>query len=866
MSVRPAAPAAPRLAVVVPIFRHSVLVSEAIESVLEQQAGFGLRLVLVNDGCPHRETEQICRDYALAWPDRITYLRKPNGGLSDARNFGIRHVLENLPSVEAIYMLDADNRLRPQAMARAMAELDDHPEAGWIYPNIDMFGSGEKVDFGGAYSLLLHTQLNICEAGSLIRRSVFEAGVFFDTEFKQGFEDWDFFLCAAEAGFRGRNLEDFGFLYRKRPESMLADSERDGAAIRGVMQAKHRALFQARSRVALEHEECPRYAIYLSDRKEFLLAVDPTADAPRMSQSDFDRLYWRARMSPERYHVPSHLVVTSSAALEALGRGKSLHWVLWKMELMLRRANVAVVTVGSKSGRHGYSESSECDGRQNRAPLLMVEQKTLIDVLDDSDTAWLDSLPSRHCLPKLATLEMDLPNAAEFRRGFEVTAATFEFLSLMHRMRTSPWRQERKRDWDWRQPGIGWRANPHNILRREFSGIAPYPRLADGRRHIGFLLPLVEFGGVEKVALNMARGLKAQGWVPHLFVLAAHSGAIGPDWHDVFETVNFLNDDSFAAWGGGETSYFGTEIPGWANTGQHDRAVALMYWLDVVVNCHGGAVAGIMGQLRRHGVKTVTSLHLNDLSVTGRPVGNTYLSLAYEHAHDVFAPCSRRLGDWCHAMGVPSEKIVPVPNAPGFPVDPGRLKRAQDSRLARTGDSPLRVMYLGRLDRQKGLHRLSALIKASTAAGLQIDWRVIGKLVLADDGGLPLEPELAQRIEPPLTTPEELSAAFDWADAFVLLSSYEGLPLTILEAMRAGVVPLATDVGAVSEVLRDGENGVLLPPEKAVPAGLEALRALSLDRDRFRRLSSQAFSDMQEHDWTAATRALSARLEKEIAK
>lgn len=51
------------------------------------------------------------------------------------------------------------------------------------------------------HSLLIHTAMNICEAGSLIRRKVFEAGVFFDTTFKSGFEDWDFFLTAAEAGF-----------------------------------------------------------------------------------------------------------------------------------------------------------------------------------------------------------------------------------------------------------------------------------------------------------------------------------------------------------------------------------------------------------------------------------------------------------------------------------------------------------------------------------------------------------------------------------------------------------------------------------------------------------------------------------------
>lgn len=99
--------------------------------------------------------------------------------------------------------------------------------------------------------------MNICEAGSLIRRKVFEAGVFFDTTFKSGFEDWDFFLTAAEAGFRGKNIENFGFLYRKRAESMLADSERDAEAIRSEMRKKHKAIFSPRGLAALEQARRP---------------------------------------------------------------------------------------------------------------------------------------------------------------------------------------------------------------------------------------------------------------------------------------------------------------------------------------------------------------------------------------------------------------------------------------------------------------------------------------------------------------------------------------------------------------------------------------------------------------------------------
>jgi Glycosyltransferases involved in cell wall biogenesis len=325
---------APRVAVVVPVHRHPALLPEAIESVLAQDAPFAIRLVLVNDGCPFPETEAVCLDYARSQPHSIRYLHKPNGGLSDARNHGIDDVLARDPDVEAIFFLDADNRLRPKALARAMAALDADPETGWIYPNLDMFGLTRRLDYGGPYSRLIHSAQNICEAGSLVRRAVFEAGVRFDTGLRQGFEDWDFFLTAGEAGFRGANLEDFGFLYRKRPESMLSEAERDRSAILAALQQRHPATASPRALAMLEQAEAPRNALWLADADQprVRLTSDPLLEGETLSLEDTAQRYWLARSNPSRHPFPAHLTFATPQVIETLRHAGLLHFAFWQLE------------------------------------------------------------------------------------------------------------------------------------------------------------------------------------------------------------------------------------------------------------------------------------------------------------------------------------------------------------------------------------------------------------------------------------------------------------------------------------------------------------------------------------------------------
>ena len=858
-----AAPASgPQLAIVIPVYKHSVLLAEAVIAALNQKADIELVIVIVNDGCPMPETHQACLDFVAAAPDRVSYIRRSNGGLSAARNTGIDFVLGAWETVQAIYFLDADNRLLPGALQRAYDVLVQDPEVGWVYPNIDMFGQEWNSDYSGEYSVLRHLEENTCEAGSLVRRAVFERGARFDESMRLGFEDWDFWLCAIERGFRGKHLENFGFRYRRRPESMLSDSERDRPEIVSYINRKHKDLFRFENLLALEQEEAPRYGIYTCDTGTVNLTSDPAIEGESLSTTEFFERYYRARSAPARYARPPFILVIDSSLRATLAELRLLQWAFWLLESAIESGGFAYLIrqPNPQGDRIEVTELSDAqEGNAHHcAGLVMVSAELLDECLDDPGDSWIMSLGTHFPQPQICAFRLSLPNFEEPSTG-RANSGLLELFREMRKFRSTVWYGL---SWNWRESPLSPKQELFRATRRMLNASPVYPRVSrERRKHIGFVVPIAEFGGVEKTAYNLAAVMRSHGWSTHLFIFCKQAAQPASLITETFESVNFLCDQGVATWDP-ELRYMGSHYPSWVTKGRHSRALGLLCGLDAVANFHCAEAHTLMAPLRRRGTKTIASLHVTDLTQLDRPNGHTYLTLGYEHAYDLFACCSRQLFDWCHAMGIPEGKLALLWNAPSYDLSTAAVEEAMTSRLSHESRA-LRVLFLGRLDRQKGLDRLTATARLSREAGLPIEWRLIGASVMGDAGQQELE-QLSIEIEPPKLTAEGLTECYAWADVVLIVSRWEGLPLTILEAMRLGVVVCTTAVGAVAEAITHNETGFLLPAKGTGAIAREAVQILQTlcdDHALLLRVSTAAAAAAKGWTWESSARDLLARLD-----
>jgi glycosyltransferase involved in cell wall biosynthesis len=205
----------------------------------------------------------------------------------------------------------------------------------------------------------------------------------------------------------------------------------------------------------------------------------------------------------------------------------------------------------------------------------------------------------------------------------------------------------------------------------------------------------------------------------------------------------------------------------------------------------------------------------------------------YEKNISLFIAPSQFMRDTVIKSGWPKNKIVTVYN----PYSPDLKPKATIGKIPYTGEY---LLYFGRLNSEKGI---ATLITAAS--------QIREKLKIAGAG--PEESnlkELARKTNSEIEflgfkTAAELQPLIAGAKAVVIPSIWpENMPLSLLEAMNFGKIVIASNIGGLPEIIKDGKNGLLFEPGNEVDLIRQIKRLDNIDGDKLSRAAAKTAGEL----------------------
>lgn len=235
---------------------------------------------------------------------------------------------------------------------------------------------------------------------------------------------------------------------------------------------------------------------------------------------------------------------------------------------------------------------------------------------------------------------------------------------------------------------------------------------------------------------------------------------------------------------------------------------------------HFANAGGTVGMLAAHLTGLPWSLTLHGISEFDHPAG---LLLPAKLERSEFAACVSWFG-MAQAMRLTRPAIWPRLRLVRCGIDPAALPSPEP----RDDDAVLRLICVGRLSPEKGQAGLIRVVHDLQGEGLPIHLTLVGD---GPDGPMlrALVAELGAEAIVTFTgalAERETLAAIARADALVLTSFMEGLPIVLMEALALGKPVVASRVAGIPELVEDGVNGLLFDPAHWAELGA-ALRRMA---------------------------------------
>jgi glycosyltransferase involved in cell wall biosynthesis len=193
----------PAVSIVVPCFNGGRFLDGLMAS-LARQTFCDFEIVIVDDGSSDPQTLRKL----VALGGKATVIRQMNRGPAAARNAGIRGA-----KADVIFALDCDDTIEPDFLAETVSLLRaSGPDVGMVFTDMYLTGaeSGLVSRYFNRFDLLF---TNTLSSGLVMRRDAWLAAGGYDEAMRSGYEDWEFSLRLARAGYRGVRVAKPLYIY-----------------------------------------------------------------------------------------------------------------------------------------------------------------------------------------------------------------------------------------------------------------------------------------------------------------------------------------------------------------------------------------------------------------------------------------------------------------------------------------------------------------------------------------------------------------------------------------------------------------------------------------------------------------------------
>ncbi len=135
--------------------------------------------------------------------------------------------------------------------------------------------------------------------------------------------------------------------------------------------------------------------------------------------------------------------------------------------------------------------------------------------------------------------------------------------------------------------------------------------------------------------------------------------------------------------------------------------------------------------------------------------------------------------------------------------------RIPEKNIGKNRGSVFRILYVGRGSAEKRVNLIGEISYVCHQKGMPVEFVLVGDL----KSSVPKQYREYCNFLGEIIDEKEISEIYDSSDILLLVSSYEGFPLVIMEAMAHGVITISTDVGGIPRHIHDGFNGFLIKNE-----------------------------------------------------